>query len=279
MSTEPNKPHYRRLVEIAAVVIGCATVTGYFIGLSSPATKETTSNAIAPTIRSSASTEHHDFVLPAVDYKNIPQASMSPNDSWKNQLVSLKQPAYDLYGKYEPTQQEKEASLEIRAQSRAYNGAPPTIPHPIDQLSTASCNACHAAGLKSETLRASQTPHPYYSNCTQCHVAQSVGFGSATESETLFRDNSFVGAPAPTGGERAYAKAPPVIPHSTWMRNNCLSCHGRTALPGMETTHPWRTNCVQCHAPSAELNQAPSIDASFRPSFPTTRQSNDAATE
>jgi cytochrome c-type protein NapB len=57
-----------------------------------------------------------------------------------------------------------------------------------------------------------------------------------------------------------------VVPHTTWMRNDCLSCHGRTASPGLETTHAWRKNCLQCHAPSAELDQTGVPKVDFLPS-------------
>jgi hypothetical protein len=54
---------------------------------------------------------------------------------------------------------------------------------------------------------------------------------------------------------RAYDGAPPTIPHHTWMRENCTSCHGLVTRPGTRTTHPWLTNCTQCHAPSAALDR------------------------
>ena len=70
--------------------------------------------------------------------------------------------------------------------------------------------------------------------------------------------NGFDGVAAPTEGARAWLGAPPVVPHTTWMRNDCLACHGPNGWPGMETTHPWRQNCLQCHAPSSALDLNPS---------------------
>jgi cytochrome c-type protein NapB len=58
-------------------------------------------------------------------------------------------------------------------------------------------------------------------------------------------------------GVRAYTGAPPEIPHSTWMRETCLACHGGTGAEGLRTRHPQRQSCTQCHAPSAGLNQGP----------------------
>jgi cytochrome c-type protein NapB len=45
------------------------------------------------------------------------------------------------------------------------------------------------------------------------------------------------------------------VPHTTFMRESCLSCHGPTGADPIRTTHAWRTNCLQCHAPSAVLDQ------------------------
>jgi cytochrome c-type protein NapB len=68
-------------------------------------------------------------------------------------------------------------------------------------------------------------------------------------------ETAFVGVYRAGPGERANPGAPPTIPHHTWMRENCNSCHGLVTRPGTRTTHPWLTNCTQCHAPSAAHDQ------------------------
>ncbi|HRC56557.1 MAG TPA: hypothetical protein PKU97_11575, partial [Kofleriaceae bacterium] len=70
-------------------------------------------------------------------------------------------------------------------------------------------------------------------------------------------DSAFVGLPAPGRGERAWPGAPPTIPHTTWMRERCDSCHGVWGASGLRSTHPWRQSCTQCHAPAAALDQRP----------------------
>ncbi|HET9955338.1 MAG TPA: nitrate reductase cytochrome c-type subunit [Polyangiaceae bacterium] len=70
---------------------------------------------------------------------------------------------------------------------------------------------------------------------------------------------------------RAYAGAPPVIPHAIAQRelNDCVSCHaygvriaGRTApLP----SHELYTNCVQCHAVAPEFESAQVPDPKLSP--------------
>ena len=93
--------------------------------------------------------------------------------------------------------------------------------------------------------------HPPYVNCTQCHVeAQSARLEAREPAE-----NAFVGLNAALRGERAWLDAPPVIPHSTWMRDTCLACHGPRGRPALMTTHPERQSCTQCHAPSADHDQ------------------------
>ena len=50
-------------------------------------------------------------------------------------------------------------------------------------------------------------------------------------------------------GQRAFAGAPPTIPHTLWLRGNCLACHGAFGFAELQTSHPERANCVQCHVP------------------------------
>ena len=63
--------------------------------------------------------------------------------------------------------------------------------------------------------------------------------------------NTFIGLDLPGKGSRAHALAPPTTPHKTFMRENCLSCHGPTGNWRIKTKHPYRTQCLQCHAPEA----------------------------
>jgi cytochrome c-type protein NapB len=135
-----------------------------------------------------------------------------------------------------------------RADRRAYDGAPPIIPHtPQSGL----CTTCHTlsgqavAGMgfapanpHLETRRSGGT-----ANCRQCHVHAA--------SSDVFVASTFRGLPqAIRGGQRLYPGAPPVIPHPLAMRENCLACHaGPSARPEIRTSHPERANCTQCHVP------------------------------
>jgi len=132
-----------------------------------------------------------------------------------------------------------------RARGRAYDGAPPTVPHPIDPRSSASCDTCHAAGLRlSATVVAPARSHGPYPSCTQCHAPASPrAFGSNAWDEAA---STFVGVES-HAGERAWQGAPPTIPHDALMRGTCLSCHGPLGPTALRTTHPERTSCRQCH--------------------------------
>lgn len=55
--------------------------------------------------------------------------------------------------------------------NRAYEGAPPTVPHTVTQR-TLDCAACHTTGLVVAGRVAPPMPHDPYPSCTQCHVPQ-----------------------------------------------------------------------------------------------------------
>ena len=149
-------------------------------------------------------------------------------------------------------------AMEQRAALRAFEGAPPVIPHPIADLNVQTCRACHGDGLKAGDKVAKMVPHTNFINCTQCHVeAQPAAPGttdlSAGNLFTAFRSSGY-------GGTRAWAGAPPVMPHTTFMRTNCVSCHGEHGYDGWRPDHLSRANCTQCHVPAAEFEQlAPSF--------------------
>ncbi len=134
----------------------------------------------------------------------------------------------------------------VRASRRAYDGAPPVIPH---KRTSAACTACHTTAGKSVpgvgiapanphllTGRSAATVH-----CQQCHTRAIVN--------TTFVENGFEGLRRDLlRADRVAYGAPPVMPHSTLMRENCLACHsGLAARPEIRCSHPERINCRQCH--------------------------------
>lgn len=142
-------------------------------------------------------------------------------------------------------------SIEQRAALRAFEGAPPVVPHPILDINVQTCRACHALGLRAGDKTARMVSHAYLVNCTQCHVEEPTAAADADAPQ-----NSFVGLRASGyGGTRAWAGAPPVMPHTVFMRTNCVSCHGEHGYDGWRPDHLSRTNCMQCHVPAAEFEQ------------------------
>ncbi|TWU04629.1 nitrate reductase cytochrome c-type subunit [Stieleria varia] len=249
----------RRLAPIFFSCIIAIAVVGFFVGIMDGVPQPDGLHEPALVAKfDNEKIEENPKLIPAVSYADIAETPMGPTKAWQAQRQSLSQPQYDLYAKIEPSKSEKEASGKLRASRRAFNGAPPIIPHPIENTTDAACYACHGSGVQMAGLKASVMSHPFLGNCTQCHApmppAPFQDAGTSVES-------SFVGLPAPKAGKRAYQGAPPTIPHSQWMRENCNACHGGpNGWAGMESTHPWRTNCTQCHAPSATLDQMPEAE-------------------
>ena len=145
-----------------------------------------------------------------------------------------------------PAEGPKKSSASVRADRRAYDGAPPVIPHaPMGS----TCTECHnARGVEvpgvgfapasphDETKQAGRT-----ARCVQCHVFR--------QTEARFVDSAFTGlAQDLRRGDRLYDGAPPRIPHATLMRENCAACHtGTAAREEIRSSHPERTRCRQCH--------------------------------
>ena len=142
--------------------------------------------------------------------------------------------------------------------NRLFDGAPPTIPHDVDELGRHDCLACHTAGdAIAGGEAATITPHPELERCQQCHVTQ------ATVDSLV--DNTFVGGVYPMG-QRAHDLAPYLIPHPLTMRENCLACHGPDAgEAALRTTHPERIRCQQCHVPAQEGWPGPRPDLEMDP--------------
>ncbi len=142
----------------------------------------------------------------------------------------------------------------VRAARRAYDGAPPVIPHaPFG----AACGSCHGeAGLEVPGVGYSPpSPHAKTAGmgvairCQQCHVF--------AETQEIFRPNAFEGLPQDLRrGTRLHEFAAPVIPHPVFLRENCLACHsGPAAREEIRTTHPERARCQQCHVETTEVGE------------------------
>ena len=213
--------------------------------------------------------DHTRIAILATSYADVPGARFGPTAHWTASLATIPQPAYELMAEIKPNETEKLQSLTERATRRAYNGAPPIIPHAVEKTNDAACYACHCQGIRIEQRIARKMSHVFLANCTQCHASPP---SKPFESIDSTVENRFVGAAAPLAGTRAYPGAPPVIPHSVWMPSECLSCHGgKSGWSGMQSSHPWRSACVQCHALSSVLDQVSASEAVFLPRIEVSR--------
>lgn len=257
---------HRKMLAVVFLMIGMLSVSGFFMGMrqtegQSPRRFEAIPVADAPT----------EANLPqAPKYKDIANTRWLANRDWKFTLQNLPRavpsPAMPV-----ATTAERQNAVQQRAALRAFDGAPPVIPHGIDVISSASCLACHGKGgnLVIDGKRPAEISHPWITNCTSCHVPQN-GLRQITEpaADRLVTENEFQGRRSAGPGPRAYPGAPPVTPHPLWMRQNCMACHGPGREQAIRTSHPNRNNCLQCHAPNAGFdnresyatNPAPPID-------------------
>jgi nitrate reductase (cytochrome), electron transfer subunit len=199
-------------------------------------------------------------VEPARSYGELATRPFERNLHITHALEQLARRAPDPFAPFERTEAARVAALEARAALRAYDGAPPTIPHPVAPLGAPACLACHGTGLEIDGRRAPRMSHALHASCTQCHVPADspLPFAEAGP-EAIPLGDPFVGH-AFGRGEPATPGAPAPIPHPVQMRTDCLSCHGVLGREGIRTTHPWRESCTQCHAPSGILDGFPTSD-------------------
>ena len=150
----------------------------------------------------------------------------------------------------------KAGALLRRVSRRAYEGAPPTIPHPIGQASGVECRACHERGAAIGAAIAPPFGHDSYTMCTQCHVPEVAPLPPTDPARgASAAANTFVGWRGAEAPYRLGPDSPPQIPHRTLMRERCLACHGPNGRQGLQSSHPERKDCRQCHAPSAAADQ------------------------
>jgi cytochrome c-type protein NapB len=232
-----------RWLHVGAGVAVALAITGYVAGTRpAPERPEPRSSP-----RGAATAER------APSYQELREARRGDN-AWMyhGAMEALRQGLDPLQPTAVATVEQRARAVEARKAHRAYDGAPPTIPHEVDQLGTPGCLSCHGQGMKLGERIAPRISHPPYQSCNQCHVVE-----AAPKPLAVYPDvpvNRFVGRASAGAGARAWQGAPPTMPHSEHMRSECSSCHGPTGRPGLRTSHPERQSCVQCHASSAALD-------------------------
>ncbi|HEX5751411.1 MAG TPA: nitrate reductase cytochrome c-type subunit [Archangium sp.] len=233
-----------RWLHVGAAVAVALAATGYFAGIRAPEMPE----------RPVASDPHAQRAERAPSYGELREQRRGANARmYEGAIGALAEEPFPVKPLPVATPEQRAQAVAQRQGHRAYDGAPPTIPHEIDQREVPGCLACHGEGMKLGNRVAPKISHPPYQSCTQCHVV-----GDSPRPLAPYKDsprNGFVGLASAGKGERAWPGAPPTMPHPTLMRDNCASCHGPRGLPGLRTSHPERQNCQQCHGSSARLDQ------------------------
>lgn len=238
--------HTSRAVHLLLAGLIAVAFVGFFVGIRQGKTVPD----LSPPQREVLA--EYPQAIPATAWRDVDRRRYGPNHEWHSSLASLQQPPVDYSTPPRATSEDRRALQFVRATRRAFPGAPPVVPHPVDQMSVSSCMVCHGEGLFiGKGVRAPRMSHALFASCTQCHVES----GSAELPSAVAVENDFQAVESPLAGRRAWPGAPPVIPHTTWMREKCISCHGPTGKAAIRTTHPTRANCLQCHVSSAVLDQ------------------------
>lgn len=223
-------------------IVAAVAFVGFWVGIrQSPASSEYSSFAeeeVAPGVLAARTNE---------ELSQTPWSSDAPR--WaptqgvaKGAITPRNQAAY-------------QAALATRSEGRAFEGAPPTIPHPVGQGSAQECLVCHDKGAQVGAKTAPPIPHAPYTVCTQCHVPQSPALPMLSPSsfQELTQSN-FEGLRQAPYPYLASPGAPPQQPHQSFMREVCSSCHGVLGQAGLQTSHPERQSCQQCHAASSVVD-------------------------
>lgn len=249
------QPEDKRLFQVGSAIILSVAAAGLVFGTRPPIEATRASG-----VETSASAPL------ALSYKDMRVGRRGPSASmYEDAFSRLRGLGPSLTDPVEQSEEERTLALENRRARRAYAGAPPVIPHPIQEREAASCLACHKTGSLVAGLRAPMMSHEEFSMCVQCHAPERDVAGNAMQFASVGDENAFVGVHEAGPGERAWEGAPPTIPHPTFMREQCNSCHGPLGAQGLRTPHPVRTSCTQCHASAADFDQgAPP----FRPATP-----------
>lgn len=239
-----------------AAVVGVALI-GFVRGTS----RDDYADDPADAIPDAAEAATASGVPVARSYTALRQSPRGEGSGWEADLAALKGQGPGVLDPVSLDGTSRAADVAARAERRAYDGAPPRIPHAIRQDSAPECLSCHEEGLRFRGLLATPMSHTSYTSCTQCHVVTEAPMPGGVDLPPDPRAvvNTFVGLASPQSGPRAWAVAPPQIPHKTWMRETCDSCHGVNGRDALRSSHPARQNCQQCHAASAELDLRPGL--------------------
>ena len=248
---------HRKTLAVVFLMVCMLAVSGFFMGMRQTEHQEIRKPLPVSEKHAMPSASPLREIPNAPKYKEIAQSGWLANSDWKFTLADLPRATAPPAGQTPAAPAEIAAAIERRKSLRAYDGAPPVIPHAIDTLKSSACTSCHGedTNLVIAGKRPAEISHPWITNCTSCHVpADGLRQVTAPPETRLLVENSFIGKSSAGHGPRAYGTAPPTMPHAVWMRQNCMACHGPGREQAIRTSHPERQNCLQCHAPNAAFD-------------------------
>jgi cytochrome c-type protein NapB len=163
---------HRKTLAVVFLMVGMLAVSGFFMGMRQTE-NQITRNALTLSEKHEVPNTPPASEIPtAPKYKEIANAGWLANRDWKFTLADLPRATAPQAATLVAKPAERATAVERRAALRAYDGAPPVVPHAIDTLSAASCISCHGHGenLVIGGKRPAEMSHPWITNCTSCHV-------------------------------------------------------------------------------------------------------------
>jgi cytochrome c-type protein NapB len=157
-------PRVRRPAPIIATIAIAAGTVGLISGVEGTGRDHTRAGAPAGAPSSAARPAE------ARSYRDMQERAYGPNAALPAAWLRAIRAAPDLRAPVAQTEADRAAARARRAGRRAYDGAPPVIPHPVDQDAAPACATCHEHGAVVAGLVAPVMSHARRESCLQCHV-------------------------------------------------------------------------------------------------------------
>lgn len=169
----------RRSVTVVLVATITIAVAGYVTGTSYPPSHGG--------YRADAAPETHPARVPT--QAGMAQARYADRNAELSAAFARLGPA-PVGARSGATPAERQA---MRDALRAFEGAPPMLPHAVDQRGMPACLACHQDGMTVNGRVAPAMTHTAYASCLQCHAPASGVPTRSPSPHSVSTESSFVG--------------------------------------------------------------------------------------
>ena len=123
----------KNIVTLICFVVISITIVGYFTGLQAPMHTSAVTPGLLPLAADTAKPLAADTIT-ATRYADMHEATRHRTTAFRTTLTDLKSTT-DPFAEFKISAEEKAAALQHRDRNRAFNGAPPTIPHAVSETS------------------------------------------------------------------------------------------------------------------------------------------------